>query len=213
MKKLVVTLSLLISGLILSAQGNEKSLKYDFFTPVGGCMGFSLEVPRSDFISMDYDAGMIGLRLGDYFERDKFMGGYAAFGPRMYFRKDDAAVNDMKGLYFKPMVMVNYFAWSDSLSYYDYAVFPYVYYADEVSGTDFTLNLLAVMGSQWILSDLIVFDLWFGLGYGGGWQSYDAGAVPQEFLNNVDEPFKYNYVRFGDSPLIFDGGLSIGFKF
>ena len=195
----------------LFAQTDARSLKYDFFTPVGGCMGFSLEKPKNDFISYDYDLGMIGLRLGDYFDYDAFFGGYAAFGPRMYFKRDDAAQNDMRGLYFKPILMLNYFVWSDSSTYYDYLTG--AYYADEVSGSDFTINLLASMGSQWILSDLIVFDLWFGLGYGGGWNTYESDLIPESYFGTADRPFKYSYTRFGYSPLIFDGGLSIGFKF
>ena len=196
----------------LQAQDRAQVLKYDFFTPVAGCFGVSYEVPRNDFISFDYDLGFIGLKLGDYFERDQFAGAYAAFGPRLYFQKDVSQYNNLSGWYFKPQLMMNYFSYSDSVTYYD--VVNFINVTTDVSGSDFTINLLAAIGSQWVLSDIIVFDLWFGLGYGGGWTKSTKGPVENAEYFGFDQnsPFKYSFVRFGYSPLIFDGGLSIGFR-
>jgi len=172
-------------------------------------MGFSYEQPRNDFISFDYDIGVIGLQLGDYFDKDVFYGGYAAFGPRMYFKKDTGPMNNLRGLYFKPQLLLNYFGYRDSVYYYDYLTGES--FSDEITGTDLSISLLACLGTQWILSDLIVFDLWFGLGYGGGWESVDNTILPDPYVVDPDNPFKYSFVHMGYSPLIFDGGLSIGF--
>jgi hypothetical protein len=122
---------------------------------------------------------------------------------------DETDKNDMRGVYFKPQVMVNYFSYSDSVYYYDYLTG--ISYPGNIEGTDFSLNLLAAVGSQWIMRDLVVFDLWFGLGYGGSWINETTNVPAGNYYDTGSNNFKYSHVHFGDSPLIFDGGLSIGF--
>ena len=67
MKKIIVALMLLVSISAANAQ-DTYAIKYDFFTPVAGCFGFSLEKARTNFTSLDFDAGLIGLKLGDYYQ-------------------------------------------------------------------------------------------------------------------------------------------------
>lgn len=210
MKHLLILAAFISVASNASAQQSTHALKYDFFTPVAGCFGFSYEQPRNNFVSFDYDAGFIGVRLDDYFERDQFAGGYAAFGPRLYFKKDPADLNDFRGFYFKPQLLASYFSYTDSVDYYDYLTG--LYNIGEEKGSDFSVSLLATLGTQFILSDLIVFDLWFGLGYGGSWVNETSNVPDTYYYETYNNAFKYSHVRFGDSPLIFDGGLSIGFK-
>ncbi len=187
------------------------SLKYDFFSPVSGCFGFSLETTRSNFTSLDIDAGLIGLKLGDYFLYDKFAGGYVAGGPRFYFKKDQEMVenNNMKGAYFKPLIMANFFTFEDVFEYYDFINDTTI--GTAIKGNDFSLSLLLALGNQWVLSDMVTFDIWFGLGYGGSWVNDNSDEIDPLF-DYYESPtgYKFSYVKFGDSPLIFDGGLSIG---
>ncbi len=209
MKKIIVALMLLVSLSAANAQ-DTYAIKYDFFTPVAGCFGFSLEKARTNFTSLDFDAGLIGLKLGDYYQWDKFVGGYAAFGPRLYFVKDSADINNFKGTYFKPQVLANYFTYQGDYTYFDGITYqPLI---GNVEGTDFSLSLLLCLGNQWLLSDLVVFDLWFGLGYGVSWIT-ETTDVPEEHYYPNNTNYKYSHIHFGDSPLIFDGGLSIGVKF
>lgn len=194
-----------------SAEPKMHVLKYDFFSPVGGCFGFSLETGKTNFTSLDIDAGFIGLKLGDYFQYDKFVGGYLSAGPRFYFKKDMAMqnANNFKGAYFKPELLVNFFAFEDLWEYYDYL--SNVTFQEEITGTDLSVSLLLALGNQWVLSDMVTFDIWFGLGYGGNWVSDDHDpALDDIYYYEPDQSYKFSYVRFGDSPLIFDGGLSIG---
>lgn len=210
MKKSLLLLAFTACFLSARAQDTQYALKYDFFSPVAGCFGFSFEQPRNNFISFDYDLGLIGLRLDDYFTRDKFGGAYAAFGPRLYFDRDEAQTNDLRGAYFKPQILVSYFQYQDNVDYYDY--YSGLSYSGHLEGSDFSLSMLAAVGSQWIMSDLVVFDLWFGLGYGGSWANETVDIPPGNYYDSGNNNFKYSHVHFGDSPLIFDGGLSIGFK-
>ncbi len=215
MKKLSILLSLVIIYCNTYSQTNDitktHSLKYDFFSPVGGCFGFSLETTKSNFASLDIDAGLIGLQLGDYFAYDKFLGGYVAAGPRFYFKKDNSMQenNNMKGGYFKPLLLANFFTFEDLWQYYDYISGTTL--ETTIEGSDFSLSLLLALGNQWVLSDIVTFDIWFGLGYGGNWINDNRDELDPLF-DYYDTPtgYKFSYVKFGDSPLIFDGGLSIG---
>ncbi len=214
MKKYALLLVVVIFTLTAKGQDADKApyaIKYDFFTPVAGCFGFSLEIPRTNFTSLDIDAGLIGLKLGDYYYNETFGGGYASIGPRYYFRKDELPKNDMRGPYFKPQVLLNYFQYTYDYGYYDPVSNQSI--ISEVNGSDFSANILLCMGSQWILSDLIVFDLWFGLGYGGDWTKEETNVPPDYFYEYNSRSYKYSHVHFGDSPMIFDGGLSIGLVF
>ncbi|HQU75930.1 MAG TPA: hypothetical protein PK742_04735, partial [Chitinophagales bacterium] len=80
----------------------------------------------------------------------------------------------------------------------------------EVKGSDMSVSLLMGLGRQWTFRDIVTLDLWFALGYGGNWVNADTDNLPEENYYNPDQSFKYSYVRFGDSPMIFDGGLSVG---
>ena len=57
-----------------------KNFKYDFFSPVAGCFGFDLETWYRNSVTMEYKAGLIGLKLGDYFGNEQFIGGYFSIG-------------------------------------------------------------------------------------------------------------------------------------
>jgi hypothetical protein len=170
-----------------------------------------LETTRSNFSSIDIDAGLIGLQLGDYFYYDKFLGAYVSAGPRFYFKRDNAlsGTNNFKGGYFKPELLANYFSFEYLYEFYDFNTG--LTTEDLVTGSDFSLSLLLCLGNQWVLSDIVTFDIWFGLGYGGNWVNDDF--TPQEddiYYTDQTQSYKFSYVKFGDSPLIFDGGLSIG---
>lgn len=214
MKIKCLLLILVVFSFSVNAQETDKtaySIKYDFFTPVAGCFGFSLELPRTNFTSLDIDAGLIGLQLGDYYFNDKFGGAYAAVGPRFYFRKDDLPKNDMRGPYFKPQILLNYFQYEYESDYFDPIMG--TSFTGLVTGSDFSANVLLCMGSQWVLSDIIVFDLWFGLGYGGDWVSEETDVPPEYFFDYGQHSYKYSHLHFGNSPMVFDGGLSIGLIF
>ena len=52
MKKYALLLVVVIFTITAKGQDADKApyaIKYDFFTPVAGCFGFSLELPRTNF--------------------------------------------------------------------------------------------------------------------------------------------------------------------
>lgn len=205
-------LALVFLFCILATRGFSQdlgsALKFDFFSPVSGCLGFSYERSKSEFVSLDVEAGYIGVQLGDYFEYNSFIGGYFSAGPRLYFKQDLSEFNDMRGAYFKPQFMVNYYKYS--VDYYS----ALSYTPEEVNGYDFTANIVAVVGKQWVMMDKLVFDLWFGLGYGMEWRNW-YGNHMFDIWQPYDtyQPFKFNFINPDDSPILIDAGLSFGFVF
>lgn len=194
-------------------------IKYDFFSPVAGCFGLSYETWYRNSTTLEINAGFIGVKLDDYFNSDQFIGGYASIGPRFYFKTDvmDGVDNysDFKGFYIKPELLFNYFSFTDIYYQYDYECDDFgnciEYFSEfEVPGNDFSISLLMGLGHQWTFRDVVTMDLWFALGYGGSWINSDTDNLPASNYYNDNQYFKYSYVRFGDSPMIFDGGLSIG---
>jgi hypothetical protein len=194
-------------------------IKYDFFSPVAGCFGFSYETWYRNSTTLEINAGFIGVRLDDYFNSDRFIGGYASIGPRFYFKTDviDGIDNysDFRGFYMKPELLFNYFSFNDIYTQYDYNCDEFGNCIEtitefEVPGSDFSISLLMGLGHQWTFRDVVTMDLWFALGYGGNWVDSDTENLPPYNYYNTNRPFKYSFVRFGDSPMIFDGGLSIG---
>ncbi|HAE35034.1 MAG TPA: hypothetical protein DCG22_04520, partial [Bacteroidetes bacterium] len=191
-----------------------KNFKYDFFSPVAGCFGFDLETWYRNSVTMEYKAGLIGLKLGDYFGNEQFIGGYFSIGPKFYFQLDKMEgidnYSDFSGFYMKPEILLNYFSFTDTYTQYEWWFDDFGNYYEnltdyEVKGSDMSVSLLMGLGRQWTFRDIVTLDLWFALGYGGNWVNADTDNLPEENYYNPDQSFKYSYVRFGDSPMIFDG--------
>jgi hypothetical protein len=222
MKKMVLICLLSLPLLAVQAQDNPyptKALKYDFFSPVAGCFGGSYETWFKKGTTLEINAGFIGIKLDDYFNNDQFIGGYASIGPRFYFQLDEMDgidnYNDFSGFYIKPELLFNYFSFEDQYQHYTYWMDDFGNYYDSVanytvSGNDFSVSLLMGLGRQWTFRDIMVLDLWFALGYGGDWVNADTDQLPDDNYYYANNSFKYSYVRMGESPMIFDGGLSIG---
>lgn len=190
----------------ISAQDSVKIVTIDFFSPIAGCLGFNYEKSADNIFNMEYSAGFIGLKLEDYFEYDQFAGAYFSAGPKFYFNTKDAANNVSKTLYFKPLLLMNGFYFKTNDLYFNGTNWISV----DNEGYDITINIFGSVGSQWILNKQLVFDLWFGLGYGGGWHEVTKGLYPESATYNDD--FYFSYIRLGNTPVVFDGGLSIGWK-
>lgn len=190
----------------LSAQDSVKIVSIDFFAPIAGCMGFNYEKSGDNIFTMEYGAGLIGLKLEDYFEYDQFVGAYASAGPKFYFNTEEVANNLTKTIYFKPLLLLNYYYFWDEGSFYNGSQ----YISVDYEGFDLSISVLGSLGSQWVLDEHIVFDLWFGLGYGGGWHEVTKGQYAEDA--DYNEQFNFSYIRIGNTPVAFDGGLSIGWK-
>ncbi len=178
------------------------AIKFEFFSPVNGCLGLSLETVKTKVFSFDVDAGFIGMNLGDYYFYDAFVGAYGGAGFRFYFSSDYKNARNysiFEGVYIKPSL---------SLGYYHYK--KEQINLEDITGSDFSISQFVYFGTQTKAFDVIVFDFWFGFGYGKNWISE----------NNPDSDYTYNdglhdfgHTQPGDSPLLFDAGFSLGYIF
>jgi len=208
MIKFVLIFFLLIFYSILNAQPSDSdttkrhSIKFDFFSPVNGCLGLSLETVKSKVFSYDVEAGFIGMNLGDYYYYDSFVGAYGGFGFRFYLTSENKRTKDYKifeGVYLKPSLSLNYF-------YYTKGQIG----LEDITGADFSISQFVYFGDQVPVFDVMVFDFWFGLGYGKNWIS--EKNPDSDFIYN-DGFHDFGHIQLGDSPLLFDAGFSIGYIF
>ncbi len=212
----------LLTLLNTRAQDNEpvanQIIKFDFFSPVAGCVGFSYESWYRPGITIEADAGFIGFRTDDYFQADQFLGGFASFGYRFYLsgqeKSDIENYTNFNGFYLKPHLLVNYFNFSDDHQTYNYYEDEFGNWVEEyeeytIEGTDLSVALLIGFGRQWIFYDRLSIDLWMALGYGGNWRESNADELPEYSYYYDNDNFKYSFLRM-DSPLYFDGGLKFG---
>jgi hypothetical protein len=208
MKKILFIFCLLIFCSSVNAQSlysdstKIRAIKFDFFSPVNGCLGLSLETVKTKVFSYDLDAGFIGMNLGDYYYYDAFVGAYGGAGFRFYFSseyKKAKNYNIFEGVYIKPSL---------SLAYYHYK--KEQINLEDITGTDFSISQFVYFGSQTTAFDVIVFDFWFGFGYGKNWIS--EKNPNSEFTYN-DGFHDFGHRQLGDSPLLFDAGFSLGYIF
>ena len=179
-----------------------RALKFDFFSPINGCLGLSLETVKTKVISIDIDAGFIGMNLGDYYYYDNFAGAYGGAGFRFYFSseyKKNRNYSIFEGVYIKPSL---------SLSYYQYKKEQIG--LPDITGKDFSISQFVIFGTQATAFDFLVFDFWFGLGYGKNWIS--EKNPNSEFTYN-DGFHDFGHVQPGDSPMLFDAGFCLGYVF
>ena len=185
-------------GQIVEQPDKITLIKYDLFSPLTGCLGFSVEINDNKFTSLDFDYGFIGLRPADYFNNDKFRGSYATLGSRMYIVKKYKGTSEpqsISGIYFKPAITLNYF------NYFNNA-------KNDVLGQSYSVGLLMNSGYQYVFFKRLVIDGWFGFGYDHSWVSEQRGRV--EVADPDAYQFKYGYYNVPGKPMIFDFGIMVG---
>ncbi len=180
-------------------------LKFDFFSPVMGCMGFSLETYKKNCISWEVEAGFIGIKLGDYISYDHYLGGYFSVGPKIYFGGKKALENIffLNHAYIKPEFLTSFFIIKDQNG--DCPLGLPNCDAETVNGVDFSASLLMCVGKQWVLRKKLSFDIYCGLGYG-----YEFNNYINQLDYDIYPGFKFSHMAFGYSPVVYDAGLSIG---
>lgn len=188
------------------------AIKMAFFSPISGSLNFGFEYSLGKSRSLDMGLGIIG--VGGTFnpiylvffipnkDPDAWENPFGTFLQLGYkFMRDPydySAPSLLKGSYLRPTISYTFIA-SDTK----------VYYENPKPGQDlYTItrtntNIFAFMvyvGKQWVLQDLFLLDLNFGIGYGFGLG--DEGK------------FVYSHVQGGNTfPLAISGGFKFGFVF
>lgn len=199
---LLIVCSRLYSQPIYSDSSKIRALKFDFFSPINGCLGLSLETVKTKVFSFDIDGGFIGMNLGDYYYYDSFVGAYGGAGFRFYFSsayKKNRNYSILEGVYIKPSL---------SLCYYQYT--KELVDLPNIKGKDFSISQFIYFGTQSTAFEVLVFDFWFGFGYGKNWISENN---PNSEVTYNDGFHDFGHIQPGDSPLLFDAGFSLGYIF
>lgn len=204
-KQLIIIIFILTADLIygqkeLTLKPEEKSIiKYDFFSPFQGCLGFAVETSKKNLHAFEFEIGFIGIKLNERYINEKFLGAYSSAGVRFYFENYKEPFQNnyflFNGIYIKPEVIINYFTYFDEARKGTY-------------GENLSLAALICAGNQWYFMNKVVLDFWLGFGYDKNWITEEYNGEPSATINYYT--YKYNYFHLLDGPMIFDWCLSIG---
>ena len=171
----------------------KRAIKIDFISPLTGNTTFSYEQSIRPGRSLEGSVGLIGLGL-DPGNRNA-IGAFVQFGmkfiksPDFYFSKMRYS-HLLKGGYVKPEVSIGaYGADIDD------------YYSNQKRETVFTAAIMINIGKQWVFDNVMLLDLYFGVGYG-----FSTGYY--------NEDLDYNFGYFTGPPqfpIAFTGGINIGY--
>ena len=188
------------------------AIKMAFFSPLSGSLNFGFEYSLGETKSIDVGLGIIGvggsfnpINLVFFIPNQNIDGFDNPFGTFLQvgykFIRDpyDYKVPSLlKGSYFRPTISYTYIA-SDTKLYYDNPKPGQDLYTITRTNTN-VFAFMVYIGKQWVLQDVFLLDLNFGMGYGFGMG--DEG----EFI--------YSHIQGGRTfPLAISGGFKFGFVF
>ncbi len=179
------------------ADQNKNAIKVDFLSPVTGNTTFAYERSIQPGQSWEATLGIIGLGA-DPNDLDP-RGAFAKFGMKFikspdFYLKGMRYAHILKGAYVKPEIGFGFHRKYDEMYYYD--SWPY---ANNRNRDDYySLIIQVVLGKQWVINDVFLFDFFGGVGFG-----FDDG------YGN----YHYGWAITPDIPMSFSAGLKIGVLF
>lgn len=203
MRQLYLTLGYLFLSMAMTAQTDApaepipqktKVIGFDFFSPVTGNATFSYEQYLNNQIGIEGRIGFIG--LGKNLENQ--LGGFLKFGVKFSSQPNGNPMlwqrqRLLQGAYFKPEITTAIYR-NDNLTSVLTDGMGSVLIEEQKVEAGFVVQLVA--GQQWILNDILVIDVYFGLGYG---------------FTSDNDGYNYGYYLFNeDFPLATSAGLSVG---
>lgn len=200
------------------SQQHNQAVKIHFLSPLYGNTAFTYE--RSFKPGRSYELGLsvIGLGLTEGFDHLSgvyLRGGYKFISTPDFYLKGMRYAHILKGGYVKPELIIGAYGYDTEASrtVFDPASFTYVTrtidYRSHVTFGAVMINL----GKQWVFDDKLLFDIYFGMGYGFTSVS-ESKYIPDGFTK--DELTGFNFAFVGgvkEFPLAFSIGLKTGFLF
>ncbi len=193
----------------------KRDVTFGFFSPINQHLSFGYEQPVTSDIILSGHIGIIGLGLnvaGSYptsFTSNP-TGAYVSCGAKMFFNPDYwingmYRYNKMQGLYFMPEIVAGYFNYY-SLNYFPNINYPnpYYYQAPTTVRNGVThYALLLNLGKQWVLANVVILNIYAGIGYGG----FKLSGPYQQYLEPDLSNF-YDYLSTGSIAVA--AGVDIG---
>jgi hypothetical protein len=202
---------------------HNNAIKFGVFSPLNSNLAFSYERGIKPGRSFEVGIGIVG--LGVKYQDVNVKGGFGRIGYKFitspdYYYKGMKYSHILKGGYLKPEIVFggygidrqNYYYTkvNSGSSYYSYNQINYVTYRRHVTFGALILNF----GKQWIVDDLLAFDLFMGLGY--GYSEYTQNPDKRSYYYDDDEPEMYHYAFFGgvkDFRVVITAGFKVGYVF
>lgn len=199
----------------LYADNNKTAWKMDFMSPLFGSAIFSYERSIKPGFSIEGGLGIIGAGLDP--EGVNPRGALVRFGPRFMktpdFRKGSLRYyHVLKGAYIQPMLTFG--AFGADQTYYSYNPNTMISETKLTRETTTYGSLMVVFGKQSVYSNVFLFDLYAGFGW--GFNNTTTNNIPVganlEYFNMPRPRRTYgSVVGSGDFPLAGTLGVKIGF--
>jgi hypothetical protein len=176
---------------------NKNAIKIDFLSPTTGNTTFAYERSIKPGQSWEATLGIIGLGAdpNDYDPRGTFV----KFGMKFikspdFYLKGMRYAHILKGAYVKPEIGFGFYRKYDEWYIYE----PWLYEHSRKRDDYYSLIVQIVVGKQWVINDIFLFDFFGGVGFG-----FDDG----------NGNYHYGYAITPDIPMSFSAGLKIGVLF
>ena len=173
-----------------------RAIKVDFISPLTGNTTFSYEQVIKPGRSWEASLGLIGMGIDP--NDNNAVGLFAQFGlkfiksPDFYFSRMRYA-HLLKGGYVKPELSIGLYG-IDRVDYY------YPYY-NETRETVFSAAMMVNFGKQWVFDNVMLFDLYVGVGYG-----FSTGT----YSDDLDYNFGYA-TGPPEFPIALQAGINLGY--
>lgn len=179
----------------------KNALKLSFFSIFYNAPLFSYERSLKPGQSVEFGVGIIGAGYDAPGEKARGVivkAGYKFMTSPTYYNRKLRYSHILKGGYVKPEISLVTYTREKDIGCYDYEEFFYKTKRDRT--TLFSISIIG--GKQWIFNDVFLIDLFIGTGYAVGHLADEGNGWHYNYTGAVD-----------DMPLIFTGGLKVGFLF
>ncbi|MFN7014856.1 MAG: hypothetical protein ACK4ON_11370 [Bacteroidia bacterium] len=196
-----------------SASHKRRAIKLEPFSLFAGHISGGYEHWLKPGIALEGKIGLIGVGLNQAIREEQRKGAFLKAGMKFTFRqlvynKGARIVHPLAGGYFKPEISISHF--TNQREVYIYSP-SWVYPSSETvkfRNTSAALNL--ILGKQWLVGDVILLDIYGGIGY-GYFQTKSTKNLPAGY-DSWDLPgYYHSHVGINnDFPLTFTSGFSLG---
>jgi len=196
-------------GQEVNVRNKSNAIKFEFLSPTRHNLGFAYEHMLKIGMNIEIKIGIIGPGFtatmyenpsGVYFKAGlKFLTGTDYVVNGMHF------LHQLRGFYVKPEIIYNEFSLTSTNYNYPY----YAPTTQKVTYTNYAMNI--VFGHQYILGNVMTFEWYGGIGFGGQTSSSTASS-PFSESNFVSACYSHLYAG-SNSGLVLSGGLTLGVLF
>lgn len=200
------------------ANQHNQAVKINFMSPLFSNTAFTYEKSIKPGRSYELGLAIIGLGIPSTHENLRGMylrAGYKLISTPDYYVRGMKYAHLLKGGYVKPEIIFGAYGYDGEAYQRSYNYTTNQYSSSTISyRSNVTFGAMMVnFGKQWVYDDAMLFDLYFGLGYGFSAISNNK-TLPRGYYNDESSGYHYAFVGGENSfPIAFALGLKLGFLF